>query len=431
MTSKTVCTLTALNDMMYDTFDIGKVLVIAPLRVADMTWPDEIKKWDHLKNLRIAKAVGSAAERVAAIESRADIYIINRENTKWLIDYLIQNKKRWPFDTIVIDESSSFKNHQSQRFKALKKAAAVAKRVVLLTGTPAPNSLMDLWPQIYLLDQGERLGKNITTYRSRYFEPDKRSAAVIFSYKPRPGAEKAIYNAIGDVAVSLKATDHIKMPERIDNFIQLKMTKNIRAIYDEMERNYLVSIDEEQITAASAAVVSNKLLQMANGAVYDENRRVIHIHDMKLEALEEIIEENEGKPIMVLYNYQHDYERLMRRFEKMKPRELDTAKDKSDWDEGKIPLLLAHPASMGHGLNLQAGGHIIVWFGLTYSLENYLQANARLYRQGQKDTVIINHLVVEDTEDANAMTRLTSKRMNQDELIEAVKAKIRKAKGGL
>lgn len=417
--------------MMYDTFDIGKVLVIAPLRVADMTWPDEIKKWDHLKNLRIAKAVGSAAERVAAIESRADIYIINRENTKWLIDYLIQNKKRWPFDTIVIDESSSFKNHQSQRFKALKKAAAVAKRVVLLTGTPAPNSLMDLWPQIYLLDQGERLGKNITTYRSRYFEPDKRSAAVIFSYKPRPGAEKAIYNAIGDVAVSLKATDHIKMPERIDNFIQLKMTKNIRAIYDEMERNYLVSIDEEQITAASAAVVSNKLLQMANGAVYDENRRVIHIHDMKLEALEEIIEENEGKPIMVLYNYQHDYERLMRRFEKMKPRELDTAKDKSDWDEGKIPLLLAHPASMGHGLNLQAGGHIIVWFGLTYSLENYLQANARLYRQGQKDTVIINHLVVEDTEDANAMTRLTSKRMNQDELIEAVKAKIRKAKGGL
>lgn len=417
--------------MLYDTFDIGKVLVIAPLRVADMTWPDEIKKWDHLKNLRIAKAVGSAAERVAAIESRADIYIINRENTKWLIDYLIQNKKRWPFDTIVIDESSSFKNHQSQRFKALKKAAAVAKRVVLLTGTPAPNGLMDLWPQIYLLDQGERLGKNITTYRSRYFEPDKRSAAVIFSYKPRPGAEKAIYNAIVDVAVSLKATDHIKMPERIDNFIQLKMTKNIRAIYDEMERNYLVSIDEEQITAASAAVVSNKLLQMANGAVYDENRRVIHIHDMKLEALEEIIEENEGKPIMVLYNYQHDYERLMRRFEKMKPRELDTAKDKADWDEGKIPLLLAHPASMGHGLNLQAGGHIIVWFGLTYSLENYLQANARLYRQGQKDTVIINHLVVEDTEDVNAMMRLTSKRVNQDELIEAVKAKIRKAKGGL
>jgi SNF2 family DNA or RNA helicase len=290
---------------------------------------------------------------------------------------------------------------------------------------------MDLWPQIYLLDQGERLGKNITAYRNKYFEPDKRSQTVIFSYRPRPGSEKSIYKSIMDIAVSLKATDHIKMPERVDNFIQLKMSRNVRVIYEKMERDYLVSIDEDQITAASAGVVANKLLQMANGAVYDENRKVIQIHDLKLDALEEILEENEGKPIMALYNYQHDFERLSRRFDKLKPRVLDTAKDKEDWDAGKIRLLLAHPASMGHGLNLQAGGHIIVWFGLTYSLENYLQANARLYRQGQTDTVIINHLVVEDTEDVNAMVRLTSKRMNQDELIEAVKAKIRKAKGGL
>jgi SNF2 family DNA or RNA helicase len=427
---KTVCTLTAINDLMYDSFDIGKVLVIAPLRVADMTWPDEVEKWDHLKYLRISKVIGSAAKRVEALEKRADIYIINRENTKWLIDYYLSKTKKWPFDTIVIDESSSFKNHQSQRFKALKKAAAVSKRVIELTGTPAPNSLMDLWSQIYLLDQGERLGQSITKYRNMYFYPDKRNQVVVFSYKPKPGAEKEIYKQIGDIAVSLKASDHIKMPDRIDNFIKLKMSKRIRAIYEEMERNYLVSIDEEMITATSAGVVSNKLLQMANGAAYDEDRKVIHIHDLKLEALEEIIEENDKKPILVLYNYQHDHQRLIQRFEKLKPRELETKKDLDDWNNGSIQILLAHPASMGHGLNLQAGGNIIVWFGLTYSLESYLQANARLYRQGQKETVIINHLITEDTEDENAIQRLTQKRMNQDELIEAVKAKIRKAKGG-
>lgn len=425
---KTVCTLTALNDLMYDGFEINKVLVIAPLRVADMTWPDEVEKWDHLKNLRISKIIGTAKQRLEALERRADIYIINRENTKWLIDYYLSKTKKWPFDAIVIDESSSFKNHQSQRFKALKKAAAVTRRVIELTGTPAPNSLMDLWAQIYLLDQGERLETSITRFRNKYFNPDKRNQVVVFSYKPKPGAEKEIYNQISDIAVSLKAEDHIKMPERIDNFIKLKMPKNIRAIYEEMETEYLVSIDEDQITATSAGVVSNKLLQMANGAAYDEDRKVIHIHDLKLDALEEIIEENDKKPIMVLYNYQHDRARLVERFGKLNPRELETKKDLDDWNAGSIQLLLAHPASMGHGLNLQAGGNIIVWFGLTYSLENYLQANARLYRQGQKETVIINHLITEDTEDENAINRLTQKRMNQDELIEAVKAKIRKAK---
>ena len=427
---KTVCTLTALNDMMYDSFEVNKVLVIAPLRVADMTWPDEIEKWSHLKNLRISKIIGTAKQRLEAIERRADIYIINRENTKWLIDYYLSKTKKWPYDTLVIDESSSFKNPQSQRFKALKKAATVTRRVIELTGTPAPNSLMDLWAQIYLLDQGERLGTTITRFRNTYFDPDKRNQMIVFSYKPKPGAEKEIYKQISDIAVSLKAEDHLKMPERIDNFIKLKMPKNIKAIYEEMERNYLVTIDEEQITATSAGVVSNKLLQMANGAAYDEERRVVHIHDLKLEALEEIIEENDKKPIMVLYNYQHDRARLLKRFEKLKPRELETKKDLDDWNSRNIQILLAHPASMGHGLNLQAGGNIIVWFGLTYSLENYLQANARLYRQGQKETVIINHLITEDTEDENAINRLTQKRINQDELIEAVKAKIRKAKGG-
>jgi len=395
-----------------------------------MTWPDEVEKWDHLKNLRISKIIGTAKQRLEALERRADIYIINRENTKWLIDYYLSKTKKWPFDTIVIDESSSFKNHQSKRFKALKKAAAVSKRVIELTGTPAPNSLMDLWAQIYLLDQGERLESSITRFRNKYFNPDKRNQVVVFSYKPKPGAEKEIYNRISDITVSLKAEDHLKMPERIDNFIKLKMPRNVRAIYEEMERNYLVSIDEETITATSAGVVANKLLQMANGAAYDENRKVIHIHDLKLEALEEIIEENEGKPIMVLYNYQHDYDRLMKRLKEYKPKTLTSKIMLNKWNRGEIRILLAHPASMGHGLNLQAGGNIIVWFGLTYSLENYLQANARLYRQGQKDTVIINHLIVEDTEDENAINRLTQKRMNQDELIEAVKAKIRKAKGG-
>lgn len=428
---KTVCTLTAIDHLLYDAYEIERVLVVAPLRVADITWEEEIEKWTHLKNLRLSKIIGSRQQREEAIEKRADIYVVNRENTKWLIDYHLNKDKKWKYDMIVIDESSSFKNHQSQRFKALRKATRIAKRVILLTGTPAPNSLMDLWAQVYLLDQGERLGKTITAYRNKYFMPDKRSANVIFSYKPRPGAEQEIYEAIADIAVSLKAKDHLELPERVDNYIKLRMPKNVKAMYDQMEKEYLLEIEEDEVTATSAAVVINKLLQMANGAVYDEDRKVVHIHDLKLEALEEIIEENEGKPIMVLYNYQHDLTRLQAKFEKLKPRQLDTPQDKKDWDEGKIRLLLAHPASMGHGLNLQAGGNIIVWFGLTWSLENYQQANARLYRQGQKESVIINHLLVEGTEDESVITRLMGKQVTQDELIEAVKAKIRKAQSSI
>lgn len=426
---KTVCTLTALNELIYNHFEVDKVLVIAPLRVAEMTWQEEIEKWDHLGGLRLSKMLGSEKDRLRALNKDADIYVINRENIKWLVTYYLEHKnQKWKFDTIVIDESSSFKNPQSQRFKALRKVAPIANRVILLTGTPAPNSLMDLWPQIFLLDQGKRLGRTLTTYRKTFFDPGRRNRTVVFDYVLKEGAEKEIYRRISDIAVSLKAEDHLQMPERVDNFIEIKMPPKIKRIYEEMEREYLIEIDEDQITATSAGVVSNKLLQMANGAVYDENRKVVEIHDLKLDALQEIIEDNDKKPIMVLYNYQHDRERLLERFSKYKPRELQTHEDKQAWDRGEIQLLLAHPASMGHGLNLQAGGNIIVWFGLTYSLENYLQANARLYRQGQKESVIINHLVVKGTRDEDAIMRLKNKNINQNELIESIKAKIRKAK---
>lgn len=329
---------------------------------------------------------------------------------------------------LVIDESSSFKNRASQRFKAAKIMAYVTPRVVELSGTPVPNGLMDLWAQIYLLDQGKRLGKTITAYRDTYFVPDKRSHTTIFSWKPRTFGEELIYDKIKDISLSMKAVDHIKMPERVDNIIKLTMPPAVRKLYDQMERDYLITIEEETIVAGSAGVVSNKLLQMANGAVYTENHDWILIHNLKLQALEEILEANEGKPVMVLYNFNHDRERLLEYLKDRNPVILTTDEDKKRWDRKEIPLLLAHPASMGHGLNLQAGGNIIVWFGLTNNLEHYLQANARLYRQGQTETVVINHLVVERTEDENAMRRLALKKTTQDDLIAAVKAKIRAAK---
>lgn len=428
---KTVSTLTALEDLMYNRFEVEKVLVIAPLKVADFTWMEELDKWDHLKHLSLSKIIGSEKDRIAAIERQADIYTINRENTKWLVDYFVKQKK-WPFDCLVIDESSSFKNHQSQRFKALKKVAAITKHVILLTGTPAPNSLLDIWPQMYLIDQGQRLGRTITEYRNEYFNPGKRNQHIIFNYVSKPGAEKKIYEKISDVAVSLKAVDHLKMPERIDNHIKIKMPKDIKAIYDKLETEYILELDEENISAMNAAAVMNKLLQLANGAVYADaiglERKVVEIHKLKLEALKDIIEDNEGKPIMVFYNYQHDLMRLKEYFKELKPRELKTIEDKQDWDNGKIQLLLAHPKSMGHGLNLQAGGHIIVWFGLTWSLEEYLQANARLDRQGQTESVIINHLIVEGTVDETVMERIAAKKVSQDDLINAVKAKIKAIK---
>lgn len=424
---KTSCTLSAIDYLMNDTLEINKVLVISPLKVAKLTWEEEIEKWDELSHLRLSKAVGSKDQRIKALNTPADIYIINRENTEWMMNYY-REEKRWPFQMIVIDESSSFKNRASHRFKAAKVLCQITPRVVELTGTPTPNGLMDLWSQIYLLDQGKRLGQTLTAYRNAFFDPDKRNRTVIFSYKPKHGAKGEIYKRIKDIAVSMRAEDYLNMPERIENSITIEMPERVKAVYQEMETEYLVTLDEETIVATSAGVVCNKLLQMANGAVYTSEGNWVEIHDLKIQALREIMEAEEGKPVMVFYQYRHDLERLQRAFKDLNPRMLKTDQDKKDWDQGKIQMLLAHPASMGHGLNLQAGGNIIVWFGLTWNLEQYEQANARLYRQGQKNAVIINHLIVKGTEDEDALLRLAGKKATQDELIEAVKAKIKEAK---
>lgn len=436
---KTSCTLTAIEELVNDRYEINKVLVIAPLRVADDTWEAERDKWDHLHGLRMAKMIGSAKQRVDALKAKADVYTINRENVKWLIDYLLQHKMKWPFDMIVVDESSSFKSHTSQRFKALRKVAPLAKRIVLLTGTPDPNGLLDLWSQAFLIDGGIRLGRTLTAYRDQYFTPGRRNGNVIYEWKPREGAKEAIFGRLKDVTVSLTAKDHLKMPERIDNFITLKMPSEARAKYDQMEAAAILELEKGEVVAGNKAAVTNKLLQMANGAVYYEDtteegaepvKKVEWIHDAKLDALEEIIEDNEGQPVMVFYNYKHDFTRLMKRFKDRNPGTIKDRQDIANWNAGKVKLLFAHPASMGHGLNLQGGGNIIVWFGVTNNLEHYLQANARLYRQGQTQTVVINHLLMEDTHDIDVMESLQRKRVSQDELIAAVKARIREREEG-
>lgn len=419
---KTVCALTAAAELLYDRFEITKVLVIAPLRVAEDTWSREVEKWDHLKQLKISKVLGSERERIAALNANADIYVVNRENVEWLVNYY-DNGKRWPFDMVIIDELSSFKSPKAKRFRALRKVRPLIKRIVGLTGTPAPNGLIDLWAQIYLLDQGERLGKTITGYRERYFEPDKRNRTVIYSWKPKPGAEKVIFEKLSDICVSMRSEDWLEMPERIDHIIPVKLPQEAKEKYDLLERELLLPYADGDIVANTAAVLTNKLLQMANGAVYDECGKVKTFHNAKLEALEDIIEAANGKPVLIFYSYRHDLERLKKYFPGA--RNLYTVKDIQDWNEGKIPILLAHPASTGHGLNLQVGGNIIVWFGLTWSLELYQQANARLYRQGQKNTVIVHHLVAEETIDEAVMKVLNKKLKGQDALLEAVKARIK------
>lgn len=419
---KTVCTLTALWDLRYDYFDISKVLVIAPLRVADTTWSDEVNKWEHLKELRLSKVLGLEQQRLKALETPADIYLINRENVSWLVS---QYKNHWPFDMVVVDELSSFKSPKSNRFKDLRKVLPYIKRIVGLTGTPAPNSLMDLWPQLYLLDRGERLGRTLTAYRERYFKPDKRNQHIVYSYKLKPMAEQQIHEQIGDMCISLSAKDYLKLPERIDNVVKVKLDEAAMQKYKELEREKLLEVQDQEITAATAAVVVGKLLQLANGGIYDEEGNAHYLHQCKLEALKEILEDANGKPVLVFYNYKHDYEALMSCFKKLKPRKLDTAKDIEDWNNGKIQMLLAHPASVGHGLNLQAGGNIIIWYGLTWSLELYQQANARLHRQGQTNTVIIHHLVAVGTVDEHVMEVLKTKDKGQNTLLEAVKAKIK------
>ena len=414
---KTVITLTALWQLALDSFDVSRVLVIAPKRVAEDTWPKELAKWEHLTGLTASLVLGSAAEREAALQRKAFLYIINRENVAWLV-----KNHYWDFDMVVIDELSSFKSNKAERFKAMKKVRPMVTRIVGLTGTPAPNTLLDLWPQMYLIDMGQRLGRFIGGFRDRFFLPDKRNREIIYSYKPREGAEGAIYALISDICISMKAADYLDMPERIDNRIEVSMSPKERKLYDDFQKDMVLSIGDEELDAANAAALSNKLLQMANGAVYGEDKKVIPIHDRKLDALEDLVEAANGKPLLVAYWYKHDLQRIKARFKNA--RCIDTAKDIDDWNAGKIPLALIHPASAGHGLNLQDGGCTIVWFGLTWSLELYQQLNARLWRQGQKHTVVIHHIVTKGTHDEDVMRALENKDTRQSALIEAVRARI-------
>jgi SNF2 family DNA or RNA helicase len=415
---KSVISLSAIFDLCLDRFEIRKVLIIAPLRVARDTWPSEIKKWDHLKGLSYSVAVGTENERKDALMKRATLYIINRENVDWLV-----NKSGIPFDfdMVVVDELSSFKSYSAKRFKSLLKVRPTVKRIVGLTGTPSSNGLMDLWAQFRVLDLGQRLGRYITHYRSAYFVPDKRNAEIIFSYRPQPGAEEEIYSQISDITISMKSSDYLKMPECIINEVPVYLSEKEWSIYSKFRDEMVASLAEEEIDAANAAVLSGKLLQMANGAVYDENNKAHSIHDRKLDALEDLIEGANGKPVLIAYWYKHDLERIQKRFT---VRQIKTPKDIEDWNDGNIPVAVIHPASAGHGLNLQSGGSTLIWFGLTWSLELYQQTNARLYRQGQNETVIIHHIITKGTIDEDVMKALTRKEKTQTSLIDAVKAKL-------
>lgn len=396
------------------------MLVIAPLNVAKDTWADEINKWEHLNHMTVSKVLGTPKQRIDALKQDADIYITNKENTKWLCDYY---KKDWPFDMIVVDELSTFKNHTSQRFKALKKKLPLVKRFVGLTGTPSPNSMMDLWAQVYLIDSGERLEKSFTRFRERYFKPTHQVSEHVFNWELREDAEELIYQKIDDVCISMKASDYLDMPERIDTVQEVTLSTKERKLYEELERDYILESEEDgTIVAQSGASLSQKLLQLSNGAVYTDEQDVRQVHDRKLDKLEEIVEESQGQPIILFYNFKHDKERILERFKQAVVLGSDGYKD--EWDKGNIEILLAHPSSAGHGLNLQQGGHIIVWFGLTWSLELYQQANARLYRQGQDNTTIIHHIMTENTIDQRVYKALQNKELTQDELMNAVKARI-------
>ena len=416
---KSVISLSAINELMLDYFDVSRTLVIAPLRVAISTWPEEIKKWEHLKYLTYSVVTGSEKERLDALRKPAHIYLINRENVDWLIT---KSGFKWFFDMVVIDELSSFKSYQAKRVKSLLKVRPKVKRIVGLTGTPSSNGLMDLWSEFRLLDMGERLGRYITHYRQNFFVPDKRNQQMIFSYKPKDGAEKEIYQLISDITISMKSKDFLKMPECVLNEVEVCLSEKERELYDSLKADMVLKLEDEEIDAVNAAALSNKLLQMASGAVYNDDKESIHIHDRKLDALEDLIEGANGKPVLVAYWFKHDLERIKKRFD---VREIKTGKDISDWNNGKIPIAVVHPASAGHGLNLQLGGSTLIWFSLTWSLELYQQTNARLYRQGQKDTVVIHHIVSKGTIDEDVMKALKAKDRIQDALINSVKARLK------
>lgn len=415
---KSVITLTAIHKLMLDSFEVSRTLVIAPLRVASTTWPEEIRKLEHLKHLTYSVVTGGEKKRLQALRTPAHIYIINRENVDWLVT---KSGVPFHFDMVVIDELSGFKSYQAKRSKALLKVRPKVKRVVGLTGTPSSNGLMDLWAEFRILDLGERLGRYITQYRNTYFLPDKRNQQMIFSYKPKAGAEEKIYKKIGDITIAMKATDYLPMPDRIINKINIPLSATEQKRYDTLKREMAVSVKGKEIDAVNAASLSNKLLQMASGAVYDDEKRMIPIHDRKLDALEEVIEGANGKPVLVAYWYKHDLERIKKRFT---VQEIKTKEDIADWNERKIPVAVIHPAAAGHGLNLQSGGCTLVWFSLTWSLELYEQTNARLYRQGQKETVVIHHLLAKGTIDEDVMNALAHKNKTQAALIDAVKANL-------
>ena len=407
---------------MFDMFEVRKVLIIGPLRVARDTWPSEIEKWEHLRHLRYSVAVGSAEERVTALQADADIYIINRENVDWLVSNRI-----FDFDMIVIDELSSFKNHQSKRFKALMKVRPKVKRIVGLTGTPASNGLMDLFAEFRLLDMGERLGRFIGQYRNEYFKPDKQNGYIVYSYKPLPDAEERIYEKISDITVSMKAVDHLKMPKLISNEYSVKMSESEKEKYKELKEELILEVQDTEITAANAAALSNKLCQMSNGAIYDDDGEIIPIHNRKLDALEDIIESANGKPVLVAYWFKHDRTRIAEMLHKLGIvyQEIKSAESIKKWNSGKLQAALIHPASAGHGLNLQSGGNFLVWFGLTWSLELYQQTNARLWRQGQQsETVVIQHIVTKGTVDEKILKALKEKDETQTALMTAVKAEL-------
>ena len=421
---KTVITLTALNDLMFDSFDIHKVLVIAPLRVSMLSWPNEFSKWEHLSSLTYSTAVGTEEERLTALKAKADIYIINRENVQWLVE---KSGLTFDYDTVVIDELSSFKNGQAKRFKSLMSVRPKVKRIIGLTGTPAANGLMDLWAEFRLLDMGQRLGRYITHYRNEYFTPEKRNGMVVFSYKPLPGAKERIYSKISDMTISMKAADHLHMPQLISSEYTVHLSEDERKRYDGLKEDLVLSLPGGEVTAANAASLTGKLSQMANGAVYSDDGSVVHIHDRKLDALEDLIEAANGKPVLVAYWFRHDLERIRERLHSLHIpfSEIDKADSIRRWNSGEIPVGLIHPASAGHGLNLQSGGSTIIWFGLTWSLELYQQANARLWRQGQNsETVVLQHIVAGGTIDKRILKALSEKDSTQQSLIDAIKANL-------
>ena len=419
---KTVITMTAIDILINEMFEVDRVLVIAPKRVAEDTWTREHAKWDHLRHLRVSKVLGSPEQRRRALATDADIYVIGRDNVVWLVDLYQKLKTGWPFDMIVIDELSSFKNPQAKRFRALRKVMPRVSRVVGLTGTPSANGLMDLWAEFRLLDMGQRLGRFITQYRNNYFMPDKRNGQIIYSYKPLPYAEESIYRQISDITISMKSTDYLQMPELISSQYEVQLSEDEKNRYEQLKAELVLHLSDEEITAANAASLTGKLVQLANGAIYTDTGDVVEFHDRKLDALEDLIESANEKPVLVAYWFKHDLQRIKKRFA---VRELKSSKDIEDWNNGKIPVAVIHPASAGHGLNLQAGGSTLIWFGLTWSLELYQQTNARLWRQGQTDrTVVIQHIITKGTIDERILKALSQKELTQNALIDAVKANL-------